>query len=79
MLTPEQITAIIDTREQAPLDLAPLATITGTLSTGDYSVKGLEAVVAIERKSLPDLSSIALTGGNGGAIQIVMANTDAEI
>jgi ERCC4-type nuclease len=55
MLTPEQITAIIDTREQAPLDLAPLATITGTLSTGDYSVKGLEAVVAIERKSLPDL------------------------
>ncbi|NLF71670.1 MAG: hypothetical protein GX575_21785 [Candidatus Anammoximicrobium sp.] len=55
MLTPEQITAIIDTREQAPLHLAPLATVTATLSSGDYSVKGLEHVVAIERKSLPDL------------------------
>jgi ERCC4-type nuclease len=55
MLTPEQITAVVDTREQTPLDLAPLATVTGTLATGDYSIRGLEHVVAIERKSLPDL------------------------
>ena len=54
-LTPEQVTAIIDTREQQPLDLSPLKCTTGTLTTGDYSVVGLEDVVAIERKSLPDL------------------------
>jgi len=39
----------------------------------------MKAIELLLRKSLPDLSSIALTGGNGGAIQIVMANTDAEI
>jgi len=51
----EGITAICDTREQMPLDLSPLRTIRGTLATGDYSVVGLEHVVAIERKSLEDL------------------------
>ncbi len=54
-LKPEAVTAIVDTREQLPLDLTPLHTVAGTLSTGDYSVQGLEHVVAIERKSLPDL------------------------
>jgi ERCC4-type nuclease len=54
-LKPEQVAAIVDTREQSPLDLQPLPTITGTLVTGDYSVQGLEHVVAVERKSLPDL------------------------
>lgn len=54
-LRPENVTAIVDTREQTPLDLAPLRTIGGTLDTGDYSVQGLEHVVRIERKSLTDL------------------------
>lgn len=54
-LKPEQVTAIVDTREQTPLDLAPLTVEVGTLPTGDYSVKGLESIVAIERKSLTDL------------------------
>jgi len=54
-LEPGQITAIIDTREQAPLRLDPLRSVRGTLDTGDYSAKGLENVVRIERKSLPDL------------------------
>lgn len=49
------ITALVDTREQTPLDLAPLRTETVTLATGDYSLRGLESTVAIERKSLPDL------------------------
>ncbi len=53
-LKPEQVTAVIDTREQTPLDLSPLQTTVGTLTTGDYSVVGLEHVVSIERKSLPD-------------------------
>ncbi len=56
-LRPAQVVAIVDTREQLPLDLAPLQTVTGTLTTGDYSVKGLESIVAIERKSLSDLLS----------------------
>ncbi len=56
-LKPEQVTAVIDTREQMPLNLAPLQTVAGTLTTGDYSVRGLEAVAAIERKSLSDLLS----------------------
>lgn len=51
------ITAIIDTREQTPLDLSPFQVERGTLATGDYSVRGLEHVIAIERKSLGDLVS----------------------
>ena len=54
-LRPEQVVAVVDTREQLPLDLSPLQTVGGTLITGDYSVKGLEGVIAIERKSLGDL------------------------
>ena len=54
---PFAITAIVDTREQTPLDLSPLRCEPGTLATGDYSVRGLEHVIAIERKSLGDLLS----------------------
>lgn len=54
-LKPESITAIIDTREQNPLTLDPLKTVRKTLTTGDYSVVGLENVIAVERKSLQDL------------------------
>jgi len=48
---------ICDTREQAPLDFSPYdCTVeTGSLTTGDYSLAGLEDLAAIERKSLPDL------------------------
>jgi ERCC4-type nuclease len=54
-LKPELVTAIIDTREQTPVDLAPLRVVPGTLATGDYSVLGLEHVVAIERKAAGDM------------------------
>ncbi len=54
-LKAEQVVAVIDTREQLPLDLAPFQTVGGALATGDYSVQGLEHVVAVERKSLGDL------------------------
>jgi ERCC4-type nuclease len=54
-LDPASVTAIIDTREQTPLDLSPLSSIRGTLPTGDYTIQGLEHVVVIERKSLSDL------------------------
>jgi len=54
-LKPEMVTATVDTREQIPLCLDPLRVEAGTLTTGDYSIRGLEHVVAVERKSLPDL------------------------
>lgn len=48
-------TIIVDTREQHPLVFGNLPTVRGTLDTGDYSVAGLEHLIAVERKSLPDL------------------------
>lgn len=60
-LRPDDVTCIIDTREQLPLDLSPMKTKPGTLPTGDYSVLGLENLVAIERKSLSDY--LGVVGG----------------
>ena len=54
-LKPETIIALVDSREKQPLDLSPLRSEVATLSTGDYSVRGLEHLVAVERKSLSDL------------------------
>ena len=48
-------TIIIDTREQAPFTFANLPSEPGTLDAGDYSVRGLEHLVAVERKSVDDL------------------------
>jgi len=53
-LAPESVVALIDTREQAPLDLSPLRMESARLWTADYSVKGMTDRIAIERKSLPD-------------------------
>ena len=46
---------VIDTREQTPLCFSRLPSIGGTLTSGDYSVTGLEHEFAVERKSIPDL------------------------
>jgi DNA excision repair protein ERCC-4 len=58
-LSPESVVAVIDSREQLPFsaaELAPLQVVTGTLTTGDVSIRGLEHVVAIELKhSIADL------------------------
>lgn len=56
-LKPSDITIVVDTREQRPLDFAAMGvkTVTATLKTGDYSVLGLEHELTIERKSLSDL------------------------
>jgi ERCC4-type nuclease len=61
---------VIDTREQLPFDFhglradardqcRPLLVTTerGTLKQGDYSLKGHERAIALERKSLADLFS----------------------
>lgn len=59
----EDLTILIDSREQRPLEFLnpedsqkPLQTKVATLTTGDYSILGFEKdEIAIERKSLPDL------------------------
>ena len=50
----EDITAVVDTREQLPFVLDPMQVQAGTLQHGDYSVKGLETQLTIERKTLDD-------------------------
>jgi len=56
---------IKDTREQDGWNFEnyPVEVNTGSLMSGDYSLKGLENMVAIERKSKSDLLS-SLTGSN---------------
>ena len=51
-LNPSNVIAIIDSREQTPLDLEPLTTITESLTTGDYALAACPDVCRIERKSL---------------------------
>lgn len=60
----EDLTFLIDSREQRPLEftygpadsLKTVNSLTVTLDTGDYSVKGLEKrFITVERKSLEDL------------------------
>ncbi len=52
-----KITAIIDTREQHPWDLALLRVVRAALDVGDVSVVGMESLISLERKSLLDLVS----------------------
>jgi ERCC4-type nuclease len=54
---------IIDSREQTPLTFT-FPTVTAGLTTGDYSVAGLEYDFCIERKTLPDLYSSLTSGRN---------------
>jgi len=59
---------LVDTREQAPFRLleAHANWIGGeeraTLAAGDYSVKGMEGLLALERKSMTDVISSTMTG-----------------
>ncbi len=51
-----KLTLIQDTREQRGYsELFETPCIVDTLSVGDYSIAGLEHLIATERKSLPDL------------------------
>jgi ERCC4-type nuclease len=55
-------TIIIDSREQTPLAFTNLASETAGLLTADYSVKGMEDLIGIERKTIADLVA-SLTSG----------------
>lgn len=48
---------LVDQREQAPLRFRNLKSERCLLPCGDYSLRGLTAEIAIERKSLQDLTS----------------------
>lgn len=54
---------VIDTREQQPysFDPAHITSVRRALPAGDYSLDGYEASVAVERKSLEDFVSSAVT------------------
>jgi len=58
MLTQKKLTIIIDTREQKPYSFSSVKTefdiVRGTLKTGDYSLKGFEDKITVERKSMSD-------------------------
>jgi ERCC4-type nuclease len=56
---------VIDTREQVPFTFGGYAceVQAGTLTTGDYSLAGLEYRVAVERKSLDDLMGCLVGDG----------------
>src|SRR5688572_3100235 len=53
---------IVDSREQSPFDLLGFATIRKKLDAGDYSVQGMEHLVAVERKSHGDCWGSMSTG-----------------
>lgn len=64
-IQPSPYTVVCDTRENLPYTFAnpftsgrslyTIQTVTGTLASGDYSLRGYESAVAVERKSLKDL------------------------
>ena len=57
----ESITITIDTREQTPYRFQ-IPSHVCTVPVGDYSIKGLEDCIAIERKTLDDLIGCLTTG-----------------
>lgn len=54
---PEGMIVTVDTREQSALFSKPpkgLMIVRDTLDTGDYSIRGMESMITIERKALSD-------------------------
>jgi ERCC4-type nuclease len=52
-----EVVVVIDSREITPLPINRLPSVVGTLQTGDYSFRGGESLLAIERKTVSDLVS----------------------
>lgn len=57
---PDGFVVVVDTREQTPLFLRAqppkgLVVVRDKLDAGDYSIRGFESQIAVERKSIPDL------------------------
>ena len=60
--SPAPVTLIVDTREQEPysFDSRLVVVERRALPAGDYSVAGMEGVVAVERKTLDDFVSTVI-------------------
>jgi len=69
---------VIDTREQKPYSFSNCETITGTLATGDYSIKGYEHEFSIERKSLSDWASSITQGRERLEREIIRAKKNLK-
>ncbi len=63
-LNESQIVIVRDQREQKPFAFPGLTVEVGHLPTADYSLRGMEDHVALERKSLPDFLGVV---GHGRA------------
>lgn len=53
--TPKGLVIVVDSREQKPFEFPSRSTLIKKLKLGDYSVRGLESRICIERKSFNDL------------------------
>lgn len=62
---PERVKIVIDIAEKLPWDMSPMRSIREHLTTGDYTVSGLEDCICCERKSLEDL--VQCVGGSSRA------------
>lgn len=51
---PRKYQVAVDTREKLPYEWEDIKCVSTTLSAGDYSIIGMESVVAVERKSFAD-------------------------
>ncbi len=64
-----------DARTRAKIQTSQLINRLNSIGMGeaDCSPTQMKAIEILLRKSLPDLSTIALTGGDGGPVQITVA------
>ncbi len=60
-IQPENVVVTIDSREQCPIDVSPMLSEVGTLTTADYGLKALPHLCAVERKSESDLLGCIFT------------------
>jgi ERCC4-type nuclease len=52
---------VVDTREQDPLVFTRMQSVRDTLTSGDYSIRGMEEFFSVERKSIPDLVACCMS------------------
>ncbi|MCE5314038.1 MAG: ERCC4 domain-containing protein [Armatimonadota bacterium] len=60
----EKVVVVVDTREKEPYSFDPsrVEVLRHVLPAGDYSIRGLENTVAVERKSLDDFVQTVIRG-----------------
>jgi len=58
----DRVVVVVDTREQEPYSFDPerIEVVRRALPAGDYSLQGMEHLVAVERKSLDDFAQTVI-------------------